>query len=105
MAQSPGTIGVPPPPEIPPHPSVVCLLFARCKTTMDFDDFLEKKAASFATEDDSVTTAAEDPGRSCLRLRNRAPRFSCDARDGRYFQLCSPRHSYSALQKAALGNT
>lgn len=33
---------------------------------MDFDDFLEKKAASFATEDDSVDD-------SCRRPRKKLP--------------------------------
>lgn len=55
MEQSPGTSEVPSPPEIPSTP-----LWYVCKGTMDFDDFLEKKATSFTTEDDNVETTEED---------------------------------------------
>ena len=37
-------------------------------------------------------------------LKHKLLSFSCKARDGKYFQLGSHCHSYSALQKAALDN-
>lgn len=55
MEQSPGTSDVPSPPEIPSTP-----LWYVCKGTMDVDDFLEKKATGFTTEDDKVKTTEEE---------------------------------------------